>query len=117
MKKIDSIIKENKDEALEIIEKFGGKILFHADAESDDFLLSDYDLIVPVVCREISDGDLCPVAIVGVKIAQPNDTLYFLAVHLEYEDEMEWFPARDCAFDSENDVYLYLGEHYEKSNN
>ena len=104
MKSIGKIVKENKEEAYELLKKAGGHIDF-AEGLDEDGAFDDCGDCPPVIfgMEELIDG-----IALAVRIGEEPNSIEFWGYDCGLLDNVDWMDTDDCLQYTENEIYLAI---------
>lgn len=106
MENFYNILKENKQEAFELLKKVGGRIDFAGNFNEEDGSFNDNSI---GDCPAIIFGDVRLVdgIALAVKLGEEPNTIEFYGYDCE-DDAVGWMDTESCIQNTENEIYLAI---------
>ena len=115
MKNIVELVKDNKKEAIDIINCKGGRIDFvniiHGSTDdSEDDWNGDIDEVnLPIVLMRFDGFPFMEMAVLAVKAS--DNGIEMLAYAIGMDEVVGWINIKECYFFTENYIYAYLANY------
>ena len=110
MHNIGKLVRENKAEAHKIIKAFGGEISFIGGVEPKEFNGNPYKLNVPIIILDCAE--LVDCAVLAVRCGKSEGDIEFYGLDLSVPEASEWFTTSECANNTENEIYEFIGDNF-----